>query len=187
VKYLFEIGLLGKLKNTCGYVTDVENPETIAQQAHRAAIAAHFIAKLEKANAPKARLMCLLYHSPEIRLSDTNKMEERYINVKKAKKEAFKEQISNLPADLKKEFSNLFEDVHSKKSKEAIIAEDANRIAFALREKEYLMRGYSSMKDELKGISRMLKTKTAKAMLKEIKKAKPEGWWREKKDVTFLG
>ena len=97
-KFLFEIGMLGRLKRTGPLLSGVENPETVAEHCHRATIIAYILAKIEKVDVEKVLVMSLFHDVPESRIGDINKVASRYIDVKSAESKAIEEQAESLHA-----------------------------------------------------------------------------------------
>lgn len=80
-------------------------------------------------------------------------------------------------------FAHLFEEYEDKKSKEAIIARDADMLETAFQAKEYLDLGYKACQDWINNVEKCIKTKTAKKLLKVAKKTPFTDWWRGLKKI----
>ncbi len=120
---------------------------------------------------------------PETRIGDMNKIQARYIDYKGMEEKAWNNQIQNLPEDIRKELQNMFKEIKENKTKEAIIAKDADLLENAIQSKEYLEIGYKSMQDWIDNIKKRLKTETAKKRVKVMEKTHPEAWWKGIKKV----
>lgn len=182
-KYIFELGILKKFQHCGTKLAGVRDPDTIAEHAHRAAIIGYILAKNEKANPEKVMLICLLHDNAEARITDLHKVARRYVDTEKAELKAFHEQTERLPKSLKKSFDNLFEEYEEKASPEAILARDADMLETAFQSKEYLDLGYKACQDWINNVEKCLKSKTAKKLLKEMKKGQFTDWWRGLKKV----
>ena len=181
--YIFEIGTLKKFHHSGTKLAGVRVPDTIAEHAYRTAIIGYIIAKSEKANAEKVAMMCLLHDNAESRITDLHKVARRYLDTKKGEKKAFKEQLENLPPELAKNFYNLFEDYEHRKSKEGIVAKDADMLETAFQAKEYLDLGYKTCQDWINNVEKCLKTASAKKLLQAMKKTTFTDWWRGLKKI----
>lgn len=182
VKYLFEVGQLSEVRRGGDLILGVDNPQTVAEHSFRAAIVAFMIGNLEGVNAEKAALTVLFHDMPEARITDIHKLAQRYIDSKAAEKKAFGEQIAPLPEGIKKSLKNL-DYANGDSSPEGIVARDADLIECALQYKSYLEKGHKDAQDWLNNIRKILKTKTAKAILNEIEKSGSHDWWKGLKKI----
>ena len=183
IKYFYEIGMLSRTKRTGPYAAIIKDPETVTDHAHRASIIAYFIAKIEKADAEKAVLLTLFHDNIETRIGDRNKISARYIDFKDAEEKVWNDQTKNFPKEIKKDLQNIFKEFGENKTKEAIIAKDADLLECAIQAKEYLEIGYKSMQDWINNVKKRLKTKTAKKMIKIMEETHPESWWEGIKNI----
>lgn len=177
VNFFYETGLLGRLRRTGFYFAGITNPETIAAHSYRASIIAYVLGKMEKANAEKCALMCMLHDIPEARTGDGNKVAARYIDFGKAEVKAFEDQTEPLPEDVRKEFRELYNEFEELKTKEAIIAKDADHLECALEAKEHVESGYKAAQDWIARIKERVKTESAKKLIAELEKTKPSEWY----------
>ncbi len=69
----------------------------------------------------------------------------------------------------------------SKKTKEAVIAKDADYLEGMIQAKDYLEHGYKHCKEWLVNYRKALKTPPAKRIAKAIEKSKP--WWEGLKEL----
>lgn len=176
--YLYEIGTLKNAKRTGWWFAGVKDPESIAAHSHRAAVIAYILARLEGADEKRAALICIFHDNAEVRIGDFNKVNARYIDSKKAEKMAFGEQVSKLPEDISKDILGMFNEIEEMKTKEGIIAHDAEQLECAIQAKEYLEQGYHSVKDFIDNVrDKRLITKTAKELLKSMEKTSSVEWW----------
>ncbi|MDI6737346.1 MAG: HD domain-containing protein [Nanoarchaeota archaeon] len=181
VNFFYETGLLGRLRRTGFYFAGVTDPETIAAHSHRASVIAYVLAKMEKADAGKCALMCLLHDIPEARTGDGNKVAARYINFGEAEAKAFNDQTEELPEDVKKEFREIYNEFEERKTKEAAIAKDADLLECALEAKEHVENGFKAALGWIDRIKTALATESAKKLMAEIEKTKPDEWYVELK------
>ncbi len=182
--YIFELGALKKFKHSGFKLTGVRQPDSIAEHAFRTAIIAYFIAKEEKHGDPeKVAFHALLHDNAEARITDLHKVAQRYINPKKAELTAFKEQNSRLPKDTQENFLKYFLEYEKLSSKEGRIIKDADLLETAFQAKEYLDTGYSATKNWIDNAESMLNTKTAKNLMKEMRKVKFTDWYKNLKKI----
>ncbi len=180
-RFFFELGNLKRVKRSGWWLAGVENPETIAEHNARAAIIAYILAKLEGADANKAALMCLIHDIPEVRTSDIHKIGTRYIDSKSAERKAREEQLKGMREC--SELLSLLEEFEAKKTREAIIAKDADYLECYFQAKEYYDIGYKEAKDWMKNAKKALKTKSAKAIADKAAKMRAHAWWEGLKKI----
>lgn len=181
VNFLFEIGTMRKLPRIHQQVLLSQDlSDNIATHSYRVLMIAWFLAKMEKADPYKAVMMASLHDVKEVRSGDHNYIHKKYVKI--FEEEITKDQLGDLPfADLLN-FAKEFED---RKSKEAIIAKDADLIDQMLLLKEYSHQGNKEAEIWLTGKGtnninfqyKNLKTKSAKILGKEILSGKVSEWW----------
>lgn len=176
--YIFELNTLKKFPHSGTKLAGVRVPDTIAEHAYRTAVIGFIVAKAEKANAEKVALICLMHDNGETRITDLHKLAQRYINTKKAEKKAYKDQLERLPNDIADLFWKNFLEYEDQTSKEGIIARDADYLETAFQAKEYLDIGHKACQDWINNVEKSLKTKTAKKLLKSMKKKQFTDWWQ---------
>jgi len=145
VDYLFEIGILKKVKRSGWWFAKIKDPESVAEHVQRAAVIGFILGKIEKVNAEKCALLVLFHDNHETRILDLHKVADRYLEKKKAEVQAHTEQIKQLPTEIGKEILSLFTEYENQQSKEAIIARDADLLECAITAKEYIEIGYQNI------------------------------------------
>jgi putative hydrolase of HD superfamily len=183
--YIFELGVLKKFQHSGTKMAGVKDPDTIAEHAYRTAIIGYILATMEKANPEKTALMCLLHDNAEARITDLHKVARRYIDSKDAEMQAYTDQTENLPYEIGKTFLDLFQEYEHPKNKEAVIARDADMLETAFQAKEYLDMGYKACQDWISNVEKSVKTKSAKTLLKTMKKTDFTAWWRGLKKIDI--
>ncbi len=183
--YIFELNTLKKFHHSGTKLAGVRVPDTIAEHAYRAAIIGYILAKAEKANPDKVALICLMHDNAETRITDLHKVARRYIDASKPEKNAYKDQLKNLPKELADLFYKNFLEYEDRTSKEGIIARDADMMETAFQAKEYLDLGYKACHDWISNVEKCIKTKSAKQMLRAMKKKPFTDWWRGLKKIDI--
>lgn len=176
--YIFELGTLKKIRHCGTQLAGVFQPDSVAEHAYRAAMIGYILAKMEKKNAEKVMLTCLIHDNAEARITDLHKVARRYIDTQKAEMKAFDEQSQRLPSEIGEIFRELFNEYEEKNSTESIIARDADMLETAFQAKEYLDLGYKACQDWINNVQKCLKTKSAKKLLQNMKKVEFTAWWR---------
>jgi len=180
--FLFELGALKHVKRSGWWLINVKDPENVAEHSFRAAVIGYVLAKMENVDVSKVTLMSLFNDLHEARLNDLHKVGHRYIDFKKAETAAFKEQTSELK-EIGKEMFSLHEEFQTRESKEAIVARDADLLENAFQAKEYIEMGYKDAQNWIDNIWQVIKTDSAKKLLKEIEKTSCNDWWKNLKKI----
>ena len=119
----------------------------------------------------------------ETRLNDNHKVCQRYVDQKPSETKAHAEIISNLPPEIKKEILSLHKEFQERKTKEAIIARDADLLENAVQALEYKKVGYTAAQDWIDNIRKILVTVTAKKLLDMLENTNPNDWWKNLKKI----
>lgn len=190
VNYIFEVGVLRREKHNGFKLIGVDNPESVAEHALRAAQIGYILTVLEnKKNgtelSPERVASILVFHdNGEVRVGDLHKVASRYIDGKEAERMAFMEQVESLP----EEFKNLtvyFDEIEDRKTKEGIIAKDADWLEAAFSAKEYYDLGNDLGMNWINNVEAALETESAKEMLKEMKNTRFTDWWAGLKRMLY--
>lgn len=177
-KYIFEIGTLKRIHRAWNKLEGVQVPESVADHTFRSAVLGYILAKMEGADADKVLKMCLFHESGEARIGDLDKVTQRYIDKNNAELKAAKDQLEALPKELGNEIFLLVQEMFERKTKEAIIAKDTDILELMFQAKEYADSGYDGCKYWIEKGEKLLKTKSAKVLAKELKKIKATEWWK---------
>ena len=118
-------------------------------------------------------MMCLLHDITESRSGDQNWVHKKYVQV--FEDDIIKSQIKPLPNS--KELLIIINEYRERKTREAQIAKDADRLDQTLLENEYVWMGNQEAKTWGRTNRTNLFSKSAKSLLREICKQKPSDWW----------
>jgi putative hydrolase of HD superfamily len=180
--FLFEAGTLRKIIRVHRqmFLTD-DTSDNIASHSFRVALIAWALAQKEKVDPYKVVMMALTHDLGEARSNDHNWVHKRYVKV--FNEEIIKEQVGGLP------FGDMYElarEYEARKTKEAIIAKDADLLDEILLLREYEWQGNREAakwlyerKGKLKTNAqlRKLKLKSSKELGKAIYETEPSAWW----------
>lgn len=174
-KFLLEMGMLKNVKRSGWWMAGIKHPESVADHSFRTAAIGFMLAKMENADADKVMKMCLFHELAETRISDIHKVGRRYIKPE-IEMTIIKEQAKMLPDEIGNELVNLMTEMEAGKTKEAIIAKDADYLECAIQAKEYRDSGYKLAQEWIDSVKKkLLKTRNAKIILSNVEKSKP--WW----------
>jgi len=178
LKLIFEFGQLKRTKRSGWWDAGVKDPESVADHTARTCFLGHILAKLENVNSKKVILMIISHDLPEARTNDQGRIADRYIDIKPGERQALKDQVKNLPKNIKSELLALHQEFEGLKTKEAIVAKDADYLECAIQAKEYLDLGYKKAEDWIDNVGKYLKTKSAQEIFKLVKKSDSLDWWK---------
>jgi len=186
-KFFAEIGNLARIKRTGPILAGVKDSENIAEHVARATQIAYVLAYLEGADPEKTAIIVLFHDNGEVRVGDQHKIASRYINISKAENQAFEEQVKNLPSELGKRILSLKKEHDERKTKEGIVARDADWLETAIEAKELIEQGHKGMKKWIENIKGALETNSAKELLEYIEKEEDflDSWWQGLKKMTY--
>ena len=180
--FFYELGQLKRVKRSGFWLLGITNPESVAEHSFRAAMIGFFLAKMEKADENRVTLMCLFNDLHEARLNDLHKVGHRYIDFKKAETDASRAQTSGL-GEIGKEIFALHEEFKAQKTKESLIARDADLLENAVQAREYIKIGFKDAEDWVNNVRKLLVTDSAKKLLKEVEKTDPSRWFMGLKKI----
>jgi putative hydrolase of HD superfamily len=182
--FLFEVGMLKKTPRT-GFRFLGSGCESVAEHILRTIFIGYTLSKLEPGvDELKVLKICLVHDLPEARTGDMNYMYKKYVTVNEEK--AVRELTETLffGDDIK----SAIEEFNEKKTKEALIAHDADQLALILQLKEYGDLGNKYAKEWIDYASRRLCTETAKKLADRIIETDSSQWWfKDKSDWWVNG
>lgn len=177
VNFFYELGLFKKIEHCGTKFAGVKHPDTLGEHTCRAAQIGFMLALSEKGNPERVCAMCTLHDIGEIRIGDTHRIAQRYIQTFEAEKNAVFEQTEPLPEEMKAYIRKLWIEFSQQKTLDSQIARDADLLETMIQAKEYLDTGYRAAERWLTNGEKFLKTKTSKELLKEIKNTAFTDWW----------
>jgi putative hydrolase of HD superfamily len=184
--FFFELGMLKRQKHNGTAIAGVRKPDSLADHTARTAIIAYILAEMESdVDSNKTAMMCLIHDLPEMRIGDHNKISARYLDTKEAERKAFAEQTDGLPEEVKNRWRDYYNQKTKRNTKEGIIAQDADWLETAVSAREFVVLGYSGMQNWIDNVEKALETDSAKKLIKLIKTADPNDWWKDLKKMTY--
>jgi len=186
VNFIFELNQLKLLKHSGWKFAGVKNSDSVAEHTWRAAQIGYILAVMEGDANPETVVSIILIHdNPETRIGDQNKVSARYYSNNKAEANAFTDQLKNLGQEIEQKWQSYFKEFEQRKTKEGIIAKDADWLEQAFQAKEYLDQGYQAAEDWINNVSEAIETKSAKQLIQEMKRTKFTDWWQGLKKMTY--
>lgn len=173
VNFLFEVGMLAKTPRS-GFYFLGSGEQSVAEHVHRVTYTGFVLAALEKGvDMEKVLKMCLFHDLAEARISDLNYVHQKYTT--RYDKKATEDLAKTLPFG--DELEEIIEEYEARKTKESIIAKDADNLEWIMSLKEQFDTGNSRAKSWLPSAVKRLKTASAKALAKQILVTNSDEWW----------
>jgi len=175
VDYLFSLGMLKRTERSGWRTIGVLAPESVAEHSFVSALVGSELARLEGADEAKVMRMCLLHDLHELRMGDLNLMNKLY--VKRDEGKAFADTVRGLEGE--KKMRALFDEFCKGKSKEALLARDADALEMLLEAKFLVDCGNSYARDWIESAKMKLASKSARKLAGAIEKRDSAGWLLE--------
>ncbi len=170
--FIFEMGTLRNMRRMHSQVIPNSN-DTIASHSFRTAMIGYLLAELEGVNKEKVLKMALFHDMAETRTGDANFIHHFYIDQKESK--AHHDQTENIPNG--KDIKSLLKELDEQKTKEAIVAKDADTLDQAFLEKEVLNEKPEDFAKWHEFSVSKLKTKSAKKLAESLRNRNPMQWF----------
>jgi putative hydrolase of HD superfamily len=182
--FLFEVGMLNKTPRT-GFRFLGSGKESVAEHILRTLFIGYSLCKLDPAaDELKVLRMCLVHDLPEARTGDQNYMYKKYVTVDEEK--AVRELTEHLPFG--GEIRAVLEEFNEKKTREALLAHDADQLGLILQLKEYGDLGNQYSQEWLNFAVRRLCTDQGRELADKILQTDWTQWWfRDKSDWWVNG
>jgi len=177
--FIAEAGMLKRIKRSGWWMVGIPYDESVADHSFRCAVIGYVLAKMEKADPYKVLLMTLFGDLHEARINDMHKVAHRYLDVKKAEKEAFREQVEELDEGIREELKKTRSEYEYQKTPEGVIARDADILECMIQAKEYDDLGFKNAKKFFKKSPKHLKTKSAHVLWDRAETWDSNTWWEK--------
>lgn len=183
VNFLFEVGILSKTPRS-GFHFLGSGQQSVSEHMTRTIYIGYVLSTLEKGvNSEKILKMCMLHDLAEARTSDLNYVHQKYTLADEHK--AISDLISTLPFG--NDLAEILKEYKERKSKESLLAKDADNLEWLLSLKEQVDIGNARAKTWIPSAVKRLKTKVAKDLANKIIKTKSDDWWfSEKNDEWWV-
>ncbi len=180
--FLFEVGMLNKTPRT-GFRFLGSGKESVAEHILRTLFIGYSLCKLDPAaDELKVLRMCLVHDLPEARTGDQNYMYKKYVTVDEEK--AVRELTERLPFGA--EIKTVIQEFNEKKTREALLAHDADQLALILQLKEYGDLGNQYSQEWLDYAVRRLCTDEGRKVADTILQTDWTQWWFQDKSDWWV-
>jgi putative hydrolase of HD superfamily len=174
-RFIHETGQLKKNPRSGWLSINIANPESIADHAWRTSLVGFILARMEKADTERVMELCLFHDLHETRLGDLNYVSTRYI--KKNSMKAVRDQLKGVFCA--KEIESIMRELFACKTKEAIVAKDADLLEMIAQARDYMDAGNKYAEEWITDAKRKLKTKSARKLARELEKTSSNEFWLE--------
>lgn len=173
VDFLFESGMLAKTPRSWSSFLG-SGEQSIAEHMNRTTYIGFALGQIAgDVDVPKILQMCLFHDFAEARTSDLNYVHQKYAKTDEHK--ALSDLFLTLPFGDK--IATILEEYEIRKTREAILAKDADNIEFILTLKEQFDIGNERAKTWIPATVKRLKTKEAQMLAEKIIKTDSDRWW----------
>jgi putative hydrolase of HD superfamily len=177
LNFVAEAGMLKNVSRSGWSVLGIKNMESVAEHSFRCAIIGYLLAHMEDAAVDRVVFMTLFNDIQEARITDLHKMAQRYLDAEAAEEQAYYEQIDALPQKIKAEMKQLHKEYKAQKSRESIIARDADILECLIQAKEYYEQGHLKSDKFMRKAPQCLITKSARSLWRAAKNQEICDWW----------
>jgi putative hydrolase of HD superfamily len=180
--FLFEVGMLQKTPRT-GFQFLGSGCESVAEHVLRTIFIGYVLSKLEtNVDQMKILKMCLFHDLSEARTGDMNYVNKKYVTVDEEK--AVNELTDTL--SFGDEIKSVISEFNERKSRESLIAHDADQLALILQLKEYGDLGNKYSKEWIDFAVKRLATDVAGKLADVIIKTDSSDWWFKDKSDWWI-
>ncbi len=179
--FLFEVGILAKTPRS-GFNFLGTGDQSVAEHISRVMFTGYSLAMMEKdVDVLKVLKMCLLHDISESRISDLNYVHQKYVERKEFN--AVKDISDSVPFG--KDIFETISEYEYRKSREAILAKDADNLEWIISLKEEVDTGNTRALEWIKSASKRLKTENAIKIADAILNTDSTEWWFSDKNDSW--
>lgn len=173
-RYIFEAGMLKRVKRSGWWTEGIDNPESVAEHSFRTSLIAFILARMEGFPEASAHRICtaaLFHDMHETRILDLNHMATRYVRVDEVlHRKVEKDQVRKIEPALKDAILGALR----LPDKEMDIVDDADKLELVFQAKEYSEYGYKGTARWTEG--KAFKSGSAKKLYAAMKDIEPGSW-----------
>lgn len=183
VDFLFEAGMLAQTPRS-GFFFLGSGSQSIAEHLNRTTYIGFALSQMAgDVDLSKVLQMCMFHDFAEARTSDLNYVHQKY--VKSDEHTALNDLVKTLSFGDK--VSNIVKEYEERKTKESLLAKDADILELILSLKEQYDIGNERANTWIPSAIKRLKTKEGKILGKKIIKTDSDRWWfNDKQDEWWI-
>jgi putative hydrolases of HD superfamily len=175
--FFAEVGKLKQVKRSGWWMVGIPYEESVAEHSFRCAAIGYVLAKIEGVDTGKVMMMSLFNDLHEARINDLHKVAHKYIDVRKAENEAFRDQMRDLGDGIGDEMRGLREEHDAQETPESVVARDADILECLIQAKEYADMGFRNAEKFFKKAPEHLRTETARRLWRSVASWDSNSWW----------
>lgn len=181
VNFLFEVGILAKTPRS-GFYFLGSGKQSVAEHTNRVVYAGYVLATMEKnVDVGKVMQMCLFHDLGEARTSDLNYIHQQYAQADEER--AIADVAATVPFG--EEILSLIRELKERKTKESIVAKDADNLDWILSLKEQVDVGNERAVTWINSAMKRLKTASARTLAEIILETNSDEWWHVNTDEEW--
>jgi putative hydrolase of HD superfamily len=182
--FLFEVGMLQKTPRS-GFQFLGSGSESVAEHVLRTLFVAYVLCKMDpEADELKVLRLCLMHDLPEARTGDMNYVNKKYVSVDE--KKAIRELAE--PLFFGGEIEEALDEFNGKKTRESLLARDADQLSLILQLKECGDLGNNYSREWIRFAVLRLATENARNLAADILATDSSNWWfKDKSDWWVNG
>jgi putative hydrolase of HD superfamily len=173
--YLFEVGVLKRIRRTGWWFTNVNDPESVADHSHRVAIIGALLAAEEGADPARTALLCVFHDTPETRIGDIPHIGRRYLTKTGDGQQIAADQVSQCSPQVTETVNGVVDEFERQESLEAVVAKDADKLECLFQAIEYSEHGHETSPWVESSLA-SLKTATAREWAEAAMTTPPQTW-----------
>jgi putative hydrolases of HD superfamily len=172
--FLFEVGHLKHLPRAGWLLLGIPAPESVADHSFRVAVTGIVLAALDGADIGRTAALCVVHDAHETRIGDIPSVGRAYLS--SADPEAVSaHQASAMPETAAKAIQDLVAEYEAGKTREAQLANDADKIETLTQAIEYQAAGYDTASWRESSLA-ALRTDPGRQLAQAIGSGNPQ-WW----------
>lgn len=181
VDFLFETGMLAKTPRS-GFNFLGSGKQSVAEHINRTTYIGFILAELAgDVEVSKVIEMCIFHDLAETRVSDLNYVHQKY--TERHEHRAIDDLTSTLPFGEK--IKGILDEYEKRKSRESLLAKDADNIEFLMSLKEQKDTGNERASTWIPPLMGRFKTKEGRELAEKIIHADSDRWWFGDKDDSW--
>ena len=178
-KFFYDLGQLKRVRRSGWWVAGIDDAESVAAHTFRTAAIAYVLAEIEGANPDRAAALAVFHDVAETRVNDQHHMAKSYGDNSEAESRVIDDQCAHLPSGLADRLRSLWSEAKERRTREGIIAKDADLLECLIQAREYEAQGSSSTRQWMDTARANLATDAAKKIADACLELSPSSWWQE--------
>lgn len=180
--FLFELAGAKTTPRSGWHRIGIKVPESLADHSALSGQIAYVLALMEGANPDRAAALSIFHDMAELRVGDQNWVARLYsTNHRQITEKATNDQLSGLPGG--RQIKGLFDEMNERKTKESLVAGDADLLDMAIQSKIYADNGSKKALFWFESIKNNFNTGAAKEIYFSLGTAGMEDWWMELESI----